>query len=67
MKRFLPLALVVGAISGCAVNVRPSARPEPLAYEAAEPAPAYRPNDQERIEKRRKIRALLREIRGERQ
>ena len=67
MKRFLPLALIVGVLSGCAVNVRPSARPEPTAYETAESPSTPRPNESERLEKRRKIRTLLREIKGERQ
>lgn len=67
MKRLIVLSLVALVLSGCAVNVRHSARPENVAYETAESPSTPRPNESERLEKRRKIRTLLREIKGERQ
>ena len=68
MKLFAAFAFAALAVSGCAVNVRPSERPTAAEfYEIPKPAVSPQPRiDSERLEKQRKIRALLRDIRGER-
>ena len=67
MKRVAALAFAALAVSGCAVNVRPSEKPANAGYHEAARAPVFQKpqDDSARLEKQRKIRVLLRDIRGD--